>query len=148
MEPEAAAAALADIERTRVAATRRRRTPLWVWHAFAGSQTALIGVLMLLPRNVAGAVAWLGIPLGFGLQRLCERRMATRMFEGSARAKRVGRWYLAGAVVAILAAGAMMIGLRSDWPFLPAMVICYLLTVWLGPLSERDLDRPEHPAAT
>ena len=142
-----AAAALADIDRTQMVATRRRRTPMWVWHAFSGVQILVLLPLLMLPRHLVGYVVWLGVPLGFGIQWLFERRMSYRMFAGSDHAKRVGRWYVAGVVAAVLGAGGAALALEAGWPFVVGLVVCHLLTVWLGPLSERDVDRPDGAVA-
>ena len=145
--PETAAAALADIERTRTVATRRRRTPVWLWHAFSGVQILVLLPVFLLPADLVGYVAWVAFPIGLGIQALFERRMAHRMFTGSDRARRIGRWYVAGVVAAIAAAGVTALALGSGWPFAVGLLACHLLTVRLGPLSERDLDAPGRPVA-
>lgn len=149
IEPDVAAAALADIERTREQATlrRRRRTPLWVWHAFAGTQLMLLVPVFVVSQPVLNWLILVYVPLGFAVTALFDRLSPDRLFGTSARARKIQRVHTLAVVAAVVIGLVVMVRLDAIWPFVVAGIACYLLTAWLGPLSERGHDRPERPVS-
>ena len=145
--PESAAAALADIERTRAVATRRRRTPRWVWHAFAGTQLVMLIPLVLVPPSVVNWLILVLVPAGFAVTALFDRLTPDRLFGTSSRSRRIEKLHILATVAVLVAGMIAMIRLDATWPFVVATVGCYLLTIWLGPLSERGTEDPERPVS-